>query len=33
MKIYQLKSKNLYELKEMKTDGKYFPIRNTHSID
>ena len=26
MKIYQLKSKNLYELKEMKTDGKYFQL-------
>ena len=26
MTIYQLKSKNLYELKEMKTDGKYFPL-------
>ena len=26
MKIYQLKPKNLYELKEMKTDGKYFPL-------
>ena len=26
MRIYQLKPKNLYELKEMKTDGKYFPL-------